>query len=75
MIVAYLPAFVRDLKRLKGTRDYERIRRLAFTDSFADPPPRGNEFLLSVFSVSACPPVPVLLDQVKPESIFCHEQP
>jgi mRNA interferase RelE/StbE len=33
MIVAYLPAFVRDLKRLKGTRDYERIRRLAFEEA------------------------------------------
>ena len=33
MIVAYLPALVRDLKRLKGTRDYERIRRLAFEEA------------------------------------------
>lgn len=30
MRVLYLPAFVRDLKRLLGTREYARIRRLAF---------------------------------------------
>ena len=30
MKVLYLPAFVRDLKRLQGTREYGRIRRLAF---------------------------------------------
>jgi hypothetical protein len=30
MRVLYLPAFVRDLKRLQGAREYARIRRLAF---------------------------------------------
>jgi len=29
--VLYLPAFVRDLKRLQGTREYARLRRLALT--------------------------------------------
>ena len=28
MRVLYLPAFVRDLKRLQGAREYARIRRL-----------------------------------------------